>query len=148
MILDRLEEALTMWDQAGPKPYEVLIEYGYYQDLLDELDQSKYNLKDYIYRGLCGSDYSKTLRDCKVGDSIDLTQHPTSWSLELDVAMGFIYDDTDKVILKLSSKLPLSALYNTYNSYKEYEVILNKTTLLVINVTTSEDVVVLECVLL
>lgn len=108
---------LMLWDQAGERPYEVLIQEGLYDEFMDILSSSSICTNANIYRG--------TMRhlDLQVGDFFTY-DYPTSWTKNIKVATNFI--DPGQVILCIKPSC-LKALPNPYNSYGEEEFILHPT---------------------
>jgi hypothetical protein len=119
-----LIQCLQLWDQAGQRPYEVLIEEDVYDFFLDVLDHASYNLEDnpiseYLYRGT-------SKNNIEIGTIITY-DHPSSWSESYEVAERFIIPpgkNPIRTILCLTSETPLRAIYNFENSYEESEVIV------------------------
>ena len=113
-----LSEILSMWDQAGERPYIVLQDHGVYDDFLAYLDASEIYLVKPLYRG--------TLRHGKLqaGDILDYTHYPTSWSQSETISSYFVDGMSNSVILQLVSDLPVRGISNTQNTFGEEEVIL------------------------
>lgn len=139
--MNTIDEILTMWDQAGDRPYEVLIEYGKYDLFIAYLNQQSINLDGNIYRG------TRRHHDLHIGNELSYT-YPTSWSLERDKANNFVDGVDHPVILVLSSTTPIKAIYNDQNSYNELEMILHPIKLIIKNKTiitiVNHDVTILE----
>nr|WIL02946.1 hypothetical protein Cbor_119 [Cedratvirus borely]WIL03407.1 hypothetical protein Cplu_114 [Cedratvirus plubellavi] len=112
--MDILEKMLRIWDQAGERPYEVLMEQGLYDEFMSILSSSTICTEDLIYRG--------TMRhlDLQVGDRFTYS-YPTSWTADIKVATNFI--EPGRAILCIEPSC-LRALPNPYNSYGEEEFIL------------------------
>jgi hypothetical protein len=92
---------VELWIQAGPNPYEVLMDEGVYEEFLDLLESSSYISDVPLYRGLCLQ-----------GNELDLEYpYPTSWTEELSMASNFAPPECGGVVLKLDSRSPLRAIH-------------------------------------
>ncbi len=139
-----LIKCIELWQQAGDKPHEVLIQEGVYEYFLSELEKNVYDINenpssDKIYRGLSG------IRP-KKGDYIEF-QHPHSWTEDYEVALHFKGDpgtDNEGVILCLTPNKLLKAmnvesvLSNTF--YHESEIIVEPLKLKVVRIQENGDV--------
>ena len=124
---DNLNEALSMWDQAGERPYEVLMEYGLYDLLLNSLTD---DISGTFYRG------SPRCLDLEVGD-VKVYSIATAWTESYSVATNFVYDCDRKAILVLEGTM--KGIYNYMNTYDEDEVILAPMELVVTDKEVNED---------
>ena len=134
---DLLEEVLSYWDQAGQRPYEVLIEQGLYEFFLGQLEKASLMLENKIYRG--------TGRHSQLGvGDILLYTYPTSWTYDLDTAKLFVEELPNGVILVFSSDQPIKAIENHKNTYREDEVIIHPLNLKVIKKYEKKGLTILE----
>jgi hypothetical protein len=134
-----LKDALSYWDQAGERPYEVLIENGLDKFFSAQLEISTYMIKDKIYRGT--SRHSQL----EIGDTLDY-RYPTSWSTNFENACNFVDGVDTPVILMLSSVSLIKAIENTENTYKENEVIVSPIILSVIKKYQKKNLTILEVI--
>ena len=118
---------LQLWNYAGERPYEVLIQEGVYDQFVDHLKSQTYDFDqdEYIYRG------TRRHSELEIGGVLEYT-YPTSWTLDRDMSMRFIEGESNGVILAFRSDQPIMAMYNEENSYEELEVIVYPITLIVI----------------
>ena len=124
-----LTQCVELWQGAGSRPYEVLIEEGVYDDFLKLIEDSFYDIEQnqishLIYRGL----FVEKDR-YKVGDIIEF-EYPHSWTENYDMALNFTgnYESEEKgIILSLAPKHPLKGIsicgFND-KFYDEEEIIL------------------------
>lgn len=134
-----MKYALQLWDQAGERPYEVLIHEGVYEPFMNYLESQSYYLDDTIFRG------TQRHGELNIGDNLEYT-YPTSWSTLFNSAYNFVYQEPFPVILSLYSKKPLKAISNQENTYKESEIILYPISLVVINKYIQDKVIILEVI--
>lgn len=110
------DEMLCLWEQAGPRPHEVLQEEGVYDTFVDILRTSPLDLDQAVFRGT----YRHSELD--VGDLLDYSDAPKAWSLSAKVAHRFVDRTPTPVILRLES--PRYGLLHMDSFYGEEECIL------------------------
>jgi hypothetical protein len=116
------KQCVELWQGAGSNPYEVLIEQGVYQNFVNMLENSIYDISnnpisEFIYRGLYDKSY-------EVGDIIEF-EFPHSWTEYYETASDFKGDKG--VILRFSPKQTLRGIFiGSFNCdfYDEEEIIL------------------------
>lgn len=107
-----LTQCVELWQNAGSRPYEVLIEEGIYDQFFEIVKNSFYDINQnpisgWIYRGLFVEKDKY-----KVGDIIEF-QYPHSWTENYNTALNFSgnYEDEEKgIILSLAPKQPLKGI--------------------------------------
>ena len=117
-----MQPLLQLWDQAGERPYEVLIEEGVYDEFLRYLDSSRVYLDGPIFRG------TRRHQGLVKGDLLDYG-YPTAWTTRVETAFNFVQGEERPVILALSSNELVKGIDNPYNTYGENEVVLAPITL-------------------
>lgn len=126
MLTDDEIEMLGYWDQAGERPYEMIIDVGLTDVLHNLLNRSYFSLNVPLYRGT-----TRNL-DLDVGD-IKEYDYPSSWSTERKIASYFI-DGVEGVIIVIDkSDIEIHAIVNNQNTYDEREVIVSPIRLQVTN---------------
>ncbi len=134
-----MRRLLELWEQAGERPYEVLIEEGLYDEFLRELNSSLVQLDGSLLRG------TRRHQELTKGRSLDYT-YPTAWSTSFESAFHFVEEEERPVILSLSSKRPIKGVFNPYNTYQEEEVILAPLRLRVTERYDYDDYILLEVI--
>jgi len=134
-----LNKALSYWNEAGERPYEVLIEEGLYDYFITHIQKQSLLIEGNIYRG------TKRHFQLKIGETLRY-ENPTSWTTNFEIAKRFIEGVDKPVILVLSSFQPLKAIFNYNNTYQEEEVIIDTMTLRVINKDQNDKLTILEVV--
>jgi hypothetical protein len=115
---DKLIYALQLWDQAGERPYEVLIKENLYDSFLEHIKNMEIDHDGFLYRG------TRRHSELNIGDKF-VYNYPTSWSTNYDNASNFV--EQKQVIIKLNVNAnKVFGIYNDQNSYGEKEYILCK----------------------
>jgi len=122
----RLREALEIWQSASERPYQALIEDGYYEEFLEELSRRILVLEKDIYRG------TDTRINLELGEIFEYT-YPTSWSFDYDCALNFVKEYKDVCVLHLRRGDKVHGIINNRNEHGEEEFILDKMRLKVVN---------------
>ena len=134
-----LEEALTLWDQSGEKPYQVLKDEGLYDFFMEVLSKSYIEVPT-LYRG------TRRHSEKKTGDIITYDE-PSSWTVDREVALRFVEEEEVPVILRLISLEPIRAIENTFNSYGEKEYVVYPLKLKIVKTKYIENMIQFDLVI-
>jgi hypothetical protein len=139
MNYDELNHALQLWDQAGERPYEVLIQEHLYERFIRVLESQQFKLTYTIFRGTARHSELDT------GDKL-LYPYPTSWSSSFGCAKQFIEEVKWPVISSLNQNLNITikALFNNQNTYNEKEIIIAAITFKILSKEILEGIIIFE----
>lgn len=133
-----MKNALLLWNHAGERPYEVLIEHGIYDAFLRELRGSSLQCVDPIFRG------TRRHQELQIGDYLDY-HYATSWSDDLKVALTFAESASRPVVLSLIG-YGIRGVENPLNTYSEKELVLHPLRLQVIDRAEVDGYIILSVI--
>lgn len=134
-----MQNLLQLWEQAGERPYEVLIKEGVYDTFLSYLNSSYIKINEPIFRG------TQRHQELKEGDILNY-KYSTSWSDNFDNAFRFVEEEEDPVIFSLIPNKKIKGVFNPYNTYGENEFIIYPIVLKVVKRYDFDNYILLELI--